>query len=131
METSSEEVAELAAVSSPLGVKRLDSRDQLALARWDAFVDACPEASFFHKAGWQQIMHEVFAHRTHFLFAERAGVIEGVLPLAQVKSRLFGNSLVSLPFAVYGGVAATSAAAVEVLEQEAQALATRLGVAHL
>ncbi len=131
MKTTREEVAELAAVSSPFGVKQLNSADRLQLARWDAFVDACPEATFFHKAGWQQIMHEVFAHRTYFLFAERAGVIEGVLPLAQVKSRLFGHSLVSLPFAVYGGVAATSSAAVEVLEQEAQALATRLGVAHL
>jgi hypothetical protein len=30
----------------------------------------------------------------------------GVLPLAHVKSMLFGNSLTSLPFAVYGGVVA-------------------------
>jgi hypothetical protein len=51
--------------------------------------------------------------------------------LAQVKSVLFGNSLVSLPFAVYGGVAASSPAAVEALEREAQAIATRLGVEHL
>jgi hypothetical protein len=29
-----------------------------------------------------------------------------VLPLAHVKSLLFGNALTSLPFAVYGGVAA-------------------------
>jgi hypothetical protein len=54
---------------------------------------------------------------------------KGVLPLAQVKSLLFGNSLVSLPFAVYGGVAATSPAAAEALEWEAQAIARRLGVA--
>ena len=101
------------------------------MARWDAFVDACPEASFFHKAGWQRIISEVFRHRTYFLYAERAGLVEGVLPLAQVKSLLFGNSLTSLPFAVYGGVAAASAAAVEALEREAQALARQLGVAHL
>jgi FemAB-related protein (PEP-CTERM system-associated) len=54
-----------------------------------------------------------------------------VLPLAQVKSLLFGNSLVSLPFAVYGGVAAASPAAAEALEWEAQAIARHLGVAHL
>jgi FemAB-related protein (PEP-CTERM system-associated) len=58
-------------------------------------------------------------------------VIEGVLPLAQVKSLLFGNTLVSLPFAVYGGVAASSPAAAEALELEAQVIARRLGVAHL
>ena len=37
-----------------------------------------------------------------------AGRIVGVLPLAHVNSWLFGNALVSLPFAVYGGVAAES-----------------------
>jgi hypothetical protein len=60
-----------------LGVQRLNPDDPAALARWDAFVEACPEATFFHKSGWQRILREVFGHRTHFLFAERAGVIEG------------------------------------------------------
>ena len=66
----------------------------------------CREATFFHRAGWQQVIEDVFRHRTHFLYAERGGRIEGVLPLAHVKSLLFGNALVSLPFAVYGGVVA-------------------------
>jgi FemAB-related protein (PEP-CTERM system-associated) len=73
----------------------------------------------------------VFRHPTYYLYAERDGVIEGVLPLAHVKSLLFGNGLVSLPFAVYGGVAAASEEAALLLEQEAQALARRLGVQHL
>ncbi len=54
-----------------------------------------------------------------------------MLPLAHVKSLLFGNSLVGLPFAVYGGVAATSADAASALEAEAQRLARSLGVDHL
>ncbi|WP_300452735.1 FemAB family XrtA/PEP-CTERM system-associated protein [Accumulibacter sp.] len=131
MKTTTEEVASLAAVSAPLDIRRLSSDDRAAAGRWDAFVDTCPEATFFHRAGWQRIVTEVFRHRTYFLYAERAGVLEGVLPLAQVKSLVFGNSLISLPFAVYGGVAATSAAAVEALEGEAQALARRLSVDHL
>jgi FemAB-related protein (PEP-CTERM system-associated) len=114
-----------------LTVKELDAGDAAAQARWDQFVFACPSATFFHRAGWQRIMREVFRHRTYFLYAERAGVIEGVLPLAHVKSLLFGNGLVSLPFAVYGGVAATSAEAADLLEQEAQSRAQRLGVEHL
>jgi hypothetical protein len=44
---------------------------------------------------------------------------------------LFGHSLVSLPFAVYGGVAATNERAAEALERAAQNLARKLGVAHL
>ncbi len=131
MRTTIEEVATLAAASAPLVVRRLSSGDGMAQARWDAFAEACPEATFFHRAGWQRILCEVFGHRTHYLYAERAGVVEGILPLAQVKSLLFGNSLVSLPFAVYGGVAASNPAAAEALELEAQATARRLGVDHL
>ena len=78
-----------------------------------------------------RIIGTVFRHPTYFLFAERAGQIEGVLPLAHVKSLLFGNALVALPFAVYGGVAATTPDAFDALEQEAQAIAQQLGVEHL
>ena len=90
-------------------------------ARWDAFVAGCPGATFFHRAGWQQVIEDVFRHRTHFLYAQRGERIEGVLPLAHVKSLLFGNALVSLPFAVYGGVAADTDEAAAALEDEAQA----------
>ncbi|HMC14532.1 MAG TPA: FemAB family XrtA/PEP-CTERM system-associated protein [Albitalea sp.] len=112
-------------------VQRLSPHDASNAARWDAFVLACPSATFFHRSGWQKIMREVFRHDTHFLYVEANGRIEGVLPLAHVKSMLFGNSLVSLPFAVYGGVAATSDAAARELEEEAQRIAQRLGVDHL
>jgi FemAB-related protein (PEP-CTERM system-associated) len=100
-------------------------------ARWDEFVHACPNATFFHRIGWQQIIERVFRHRTHYLLAERAGRIVGVLPLAQVRSRLFGHALVSLPFAVYGGVASTDDEAVPALHAAAVALARDLGVEHL
>ncbi len=129
--TSTPATDKMAPGSAPLHLKELKAGDAATAARWDAFVDTCPQATFFHKAGWQRIVSEVFKHRTHFLYAERAGTLEGVLPLAQVKSLLFGNSLVSLPFAMYGGVAALSQEAVELLEQEAQTRARRLRVDHL
>src|SRR5262249_33781677 len=81
--------------------------------------------------GWREIIETVFRHRTYFLYAERGTRIDGVLPLARVRSRLFGDSLISLPFAVYGGVAASSEASASALEAEAVALAERLGVDHL
>ncbi|MDR2113126.1 MAG: FemAB family PEP-CTERM system-associated protein [Candidatus Accumulibacter sp.] len=117
--------------AAPLTVKRLESGDPQAARRWDEFVFACPQATFFHRAGWRDIVSGVFRHPTHFLYAERDGAIEGVLPLAQVKSFLFGNALVSLPFAVYGGVAASGEESAEALENEAQAIARELGVDHL
>jgi FemAB-related protein (PEP-CTERM system-associated) len=115
-----------------LSVERLSVSDVQGHAAWDRFVMDCPTATFFHRAGWQRVLENVFRHPTYFLYARDAeGRIEGVLPLAHVKSLLFGQSLVSLPFAVYGGVAASTARAGEALEREAQQWAQRLGVAHL
>ena len=112
-------------------VKRLLPQDALTVARWDAFVLACPQASFFHRAGWQKIVRQVFGHQTYFLYVEEDGCIQGVLPLGHVNSWLFGTSLTGLPFAVYGGVAANSTLVAEALENEAQRIAKELGVAHL
>jgi FemAB-related protein (PEP-CTERM system-associated) len=112
-------------------IKQLALTDTANAARWDAFVLACPEATFFHRAAWQRILRDVFRHPTYFLYAEQGGKIHGVLPLAHIKSRLFGNSLIALPFAVYGGVAASSPEAASALELAAQSLAGRLDVDHL
>jgi FemAB-related protein (PEP-CTERM system-associated) len=112
--------------------RRLSPDDTRTAAAWDAFVQQCPDATFFHRAGWQEVIRRVFRHETHFLYTRDAGgAIDAVLPLAHVKSMLFGNALVSLPFAVYGGVAATNESAAATLEQEAQRLAQQLGAQHL
>ncbi|MBX3610159.1 MAG: FemAB family PEP-CTERM system-associated protein [Hydrogenophaga sp.] len=112
-------------------VHQLDGHDAAQVARWEAYVAACPQATFFHRAGWEKIIREVFRHDTHFLFVTDGDVLQGVLPLAHVQSRLFGRSLSSLPFAAYGGVAASSDEAGEALVAHARELARRLGVAHL
>ncbi|GGX90382.1 FemAB family XrtA/PEP-CTERM system-associated protein [Pseudoduganella dura] len=121
---------EPAAEPGPLSVRllRADAADR---ARWDMFVQACPEATFFHRAGWQRVIEEAFGHRTWFFLAERDGQIEGVLPLAQIKSRLFGHSLIALPFCVYGGVAALTGTARAALDAEALQLAASLNAGHL
>ncbi|MCS6787267.1 MAG: FemAB family PEP-CTERM system-associated protein [Thiobacillaceae bacterium] len=100
-------------------------------AAWDAFVEHTPEATFFHRYGWRSVIEEVFAHRTHYLLAERDGRVVGILPLAEVKSRLFGHALISTPFCVYGGIVAIDEAARAALDARAQALAGELGVGHL
>jgi FemAB-related protein (PEP-CTERM system-associated) len=112
-------------------IGRLNAADQAAAARWDDFVLACPQATFFHRAGWQRVLRDVFRHETYFLQAEAGGKLQGVLPLAHVKSLFFGRALVGLPFAVYGGVAAASEDAARALEREAQRLALHLRVDHL
>lgn len=112
-------------------INRLLPSDTKGFSRWNAFVANCPEATFFHRPEWQTILRDVFRHDTYFLYVEQDGEISGILPLAHVKSILFGNALVSLPFTVYAGIAATSTEAVSALEEAAQDLARELGVEHL
>jgi FemAB-related protein (PEP-CTERM system-associated) len=113
-------------------VERLDGANRADGQRWDAFVQACPGASFFHRAGWLRVIERSFGHRTHFLQAlGDDGVVLGVLPLSEIKSRLFGHSLSGLPFASYGGIAAARADAHAALQAHAVALARSLGVGHL
>ena len=111
-----------------MAVKELDDKSSAA---WDSFVAACPEATFFHRAGWKRVIENSFRHRTYFLYVERDGAIEGVLPLAHVKSALFGNALTSTAFCVCGGPATVSADAREALVEAACQLADRLKVDHL
>jgi FemAB-related protein (PEP-CTERM system-associated) len=101
------------------------------LPRWDAFVDGCPAATFFHRIGWRAIIEDVFGHRTHYLVAERAGEVTGVLPLAEIRSMIFGHSLCSLPFGVYGGVAASDAESERALLDAAVAIGDANDVDHV
>ena len=112
-------------------VKRLAVGDTVAAQAWDLFVNNHPEGTFFHRSGWQRVIAQQFHHNTYFFYVECAGSLLGILPLAHVSSWLFGNSLSSLPFAVYGGPLYLSAEAKELLEVEARQLAKHLAVAHL
>ena len=116
------------AAGAALTVKLMQPADR---ARWDAFVDACPDATFFHRAGWQRVIEQSFNQKTWFYYAEQNGQIQGVLPLSEVNSRLFGHSLGAMHFCVYGGVAAVSDAARLLLDAAADALARELKVGHL
>ena len=114
-----------------LAVQRLEKGDAATAQQWDQFVFQCATATFFHRAGWQKVIQEVFHHDTYFLFVQQGGSICGVLALAHIKSWLFGNALVGLPFAVYGGVLAANDETARALEGEARRIAQQLGVDHL
>ncbi len=118
-------------MAATLSIARLAAQDLALSARWDAFVLACPQASFFHRSGWLRVIEQQFGHRGHYLCAERAGQIEAVLPLIEIKSWLFGHSVTSLPFGVYGGVAAVNEEAAALLEAEAQRITQASGAQHL
>ncbi len=98
---------------------------------WDTFVVAHPDASFFHLSRWARVIERAFGHRTHYLLAKESERIVGVLPLARVRSVLFGDALSSTPFCVYGGAVANSENIRRALEDRAAELARELQVDHL
>jgi FemAB-related protein (PEP-CTERM system-associated) len=100
-------------------------------AVWDAYVLAHPDGTFFHRYGWKRLIESTYRYPGRYLLAERGGALCGVFPLGEVKHLLFGHSLVSVPFCVYGGALADDDQARESLEVEATRLAADLGVDYL
>jgi FemAB-related protein (PEP-CTERM system-associated) len=97
----------------------------------DQFVKACPEGTFFHLSGWKRIVERVMKRRCFWLIARRESRICGVFPIGEVRNRIFGDCLVSLPLAVYGGVCAEDRDAYFRLLEAGRDLATRLRSKYL
>jgi FemAB-related protein (PEP-CTERM system-associated) len=109
-------------------VRRLELGEE---SRWDAFVRASPEGTFYHLSGWRSLIENSLHHPAYYLYCENQGQIEAVLPLVHVKSLLFGNALISVPFLVYGGPIASNSGALNKVIEAARELAVELGVDHL
>lgn len=87
-------------------VKILDSKDY---DKWNEYVDSHSDSSIYHLTQWKTLIESCFGHKTFYLYAEdSSGNICGVLPAVNLKSRLFSNNLVSMPFFNYGGGLADS-----------------------
>jgi len=113
----------------PLKIAALDAASRPA---WDRFVlETCPEASFFHLAAWKEVVEGVYRQRCHYLYAERDGAIAGVLPLVHIRSRVFGNRLISNAFTIGGGVAAMDPETRAALDAEAILLMRRTGASGI
>lgn len=110
---------------------RIRALDAASAPAWDDFVRATESATFFHRSGWERVIRAVFGHATHYVFAEQDSVIVGVLPLARMKTLLFGDVLASTPFCVYGGTAAVTPEAATALEAHAIDLQKKLGAPAL
>ena len=98
---------------------------------WDRYVEATAPDSLYHRWAWKEIIEESFGHHTFYLAAVEGGRMTGVLPLVQVRSRLFGNFLVSVPFSSYGGVLADTSDTRDGLLSRAAQLGHDLGARHI
>jgi FemAB-related protein (PEP-CTERM system-associated) len=106
-------------------VRGFEPQDEAA---WEGFVFAQADTSFFHRAGWRRVIENSLGHRAHYRCAWRGDTLVGILPLIEIKSRLFGHALISLAFGVAGGIAALDAATVTALAEDAAQLGEKLGV---
>ena len=116
------------AVASRIETRELSEGEE---AECDRFVMSSPSGTFFHLSGWQRIVREILGHRCFCLVARRENRITGVFPIGWVRNRIFGDCMVSLPLAVYGGICADDQDSYFGLLQAGSELADRLGVKYL
>ena len=95
---------------------------------WDAYVMGHSASSIFHMSGWGRSVRKSMGHDLYYLYAEKEGNITGILPLIHIKSKIFGNSLVSVAFSVGGGPLFDDHETLSLLDQEAKSIADDLGV---
>lgn len=107
-----------------LNVRFLEPADE---AMWDAYVDAAPDGTLFHKTAWKRIVAKTFDYTPYYLLAENEKGICGVLPLFFVKSIFIGKALISTPFAVYGGMLASNISVELALFEASKKLSIKLG----
>lgn len=99
---------------------------------WDSFVFTHPKASGYHLSAWSRVISRSFGHDTFLLGVRNgAGEVVGGVPLVHMSSKLFGNSLVSLPFLNYGGLLTNDEKAISLLLQSAERLRHEKGSAYV
>lgn len=99
---------------------------------WDAFVTSHQDSTNYHQYGWRKVVEKSFGHRTMYLAAtNRRNEICGILPFVQMKSRLFGSFLVSLPFFNYGGLLISDDSAAALLLNASRKMLSGTGVDHI
>ena len=98
---------------------------------WDHFVSEHPEASIYHFSVWRHILKAAFNKEWSVLGLIADGKVFGGIPLVHMKSKIFGNSLVSMPYVNYGGVVFHQEAHLEKINGELKCLAKKLEVEYV
>ncbi len=71
---------------------------------WDEYVLKHPEGQLYHLFDWKEIVENTFGHRvSYFAAMENNTTVRGVFPYVHIKSMLFGNYAVSMPYFNYAG----------------------------
>lgn len=98
---------------------------------WDEYVNRHPAGTPFHLTAWQRVIERAFGFKARYLFIQQGSAIRGVLPLFLISNILQGTTLISTPFAVYGGPCADDEETASMLRAAACQMAKREGVQYL
>lgn len=98
---------------------------------WEAFVARRAPTPLSYHPAWLSVFRDGLGHVPYCFEATRDGEIVGLLPLAYLRSLLFGRFLVGLPYLNYGGVIAEDDATARRLLEGAIGLAKELRVRRL
>lgn len=101
------------------------------LPRWEAYLTRSGLLPLSRHPAWLLVLEKAFRHQPICLEAVDGTDICGLLPLASMRSLLFGRFLVGLPYVNYGGVVADSADAARTLIDRAVRLADECRVRYL
>jgi len=108
------------------------SIDKVTRSTWDKYVESNQDSSLYHLSVWSELIEKIFGHETYYLVAlDQEKKITGVLPMARLKSRLFGDYIVSMPYFNYGGVLANNEQIKYALLDKAVELAKKRQVDHI
>jgi FemAB-related protein (PEP-CTERM system-associated) len=88
--------------------------------QWNQYVQNHPESTVFHRAEWKEVVEEIFGQSGVYLYAEKEGAFLGILPLFSINSFLLGRCLISIAFAVYGGILADNPEVERILFEKAK-----------
>ena len=72
---------------------------------WNDLLARSDNATIYHTPEWKQFLEKTFNYKPKYLFAKNeVGDLVGLLPLFEVRSKLTGNRLCSVPFSHSCGV---------------------------
>jgi FemAB-related protein (PEP-CTERM system-associated) len=99
--------------------------------KWDDYAETSG-ASIYHFSRWRHLIKKNFGHESYYLYAvDSANAFVGILPLIRLKSALFGDFLISMPYFNYGGVVADDNEIELELVRSAEELRKNLGCSHV
>lgn len=101
-------------------------------AEWNSYVSDNSAATIYHRAEWKELVEKSYGLESHYLLARYPNNnIAGILPLIRLKSLLFGDYLVSLPYFMCAGAVADHPSIELKLMQAVSAYAAGEGIDHI